>query len=460
MKKMLWGGRFSKGPSPDIIEFNSGENIALDSELIPYDILGSIAHVQMLYRKEIIPTSDYEAISASLKKLYGLWEGGRFPLNKELEDVHMNIEHAVTAMTPAGKKMHTARSRNDQVLLDMRLYMRDRTLGLLEGIESLQEAFAALSEKDGPMAAYTHTRVAQPITVSFWCEGWMQSLERDKERLVGAYGRVNQNPLGACAVAGTAWGIDRSMSAELLGFPVVQDNALDVISSRGECEAELLSIASMTAYKLSRLSEELIWLSEKGMVCIAEEYTTGSSAMPNKKNPDALELIRGRSGRVFGSLVHTLTALKGLMGGYNSDMQETKGALMVGLRTVQECLGTMRIVLGGLSFDEKKVCMELDRGFAQATEIADFLAMRGMPFREAHEKAGGLVRHCEKNGTTISKLDNGQASKILGMDIGAKEWRALRGFERKRLRRKLQLERSAFLSSEKKRLEDVYEKLL
>ncbi|MFH0885123.1 MAG: argininosuccinate lyase [Candidatus Micrarchaeota archaeon] len=460
MKKMLWGGRFTKEPSSDIIEFNSGENAELDSELIPYDILGSLAHARMLYEQEILSTAEYEAINKALRSVYSQWERGIFRLKKEFEDVHMNVEIAVTKATPAGKKLHTARSRNDQVLLDMRMYMRDGILGLLDAIESLQEAFVELGETDGPMAAYTHTRVAQPITVSFWCESWVESLKRDKKRLIEAYSRVNQNPLGACAVAGTAWKIDRKKTAVLLGFEGVQENELDTISSRGECEAELLAICSIIACKLSRLSEEAIWLSQKGLIGIAEEFTTGSSIMPNKKNPDALELIRGRSGRVYGTLVHALTALKGTLGGYNSDMQETKYALMSGLETARSCLETAAIIVRGISFNEDAISRELDQGFSQATEIADYLAMGGVPFREAHEKAGNLVRHCEKSGSTISTLDNREASKVLGKNISPEAWAGLRGFSRPRLERKLTLENEGFAGKERKRLMQIFEELV
>jgi argininosuccinate lyase len=460
MKKMLWGGRFSKEPSSDIIEFNSGENAELDSDLVPYDILGSLAHARMLYEQEIISTADYEAINKALRSVYSQWESGRFMLKKELEDVHMNVEAAVTKSTPAGKKLHTARSRNDQVLLDMRMYMRDCTLGLIGAIETLQEAFVRLGSKDGPLVAYTHTRVAQPITVSFWCESWVESFKRDKKRLIEAYARVNQNPLGACAVAGTAWKIDRKKTAALLGFESVQENELDTVSSRGECETELLAACSIIATKLSRLSEEAVWLSQKGLMGISEEFTTGSSIMPNKKNPDALELIRGRSGRVYGALVHALTALKGTMGGYNSDMQETKYALMSGLETTQSCLETAAMVMGGISFNDDAIMRELDSGFAQATEIADYLAMGGIPFREAHEKAGSLVRYCEKNGGTISMLDNREASKALGKNVSPEAWGVLKGFARPRLERKLALEDDGFVEKERKRLTETYGRLV
>jgi argininosuccinate lyase len=457
--KKLWSGRFSAEPAGEAIGFNSSENISLDAELVPYDILGNLAHARMLYEKEILSTVEYEAIKSALKNIGEQWRASAFVLKKEFEDVHMNIEAAVSSATPAGKKLHTARSRNDQVMLDMRLYMRERVLGMHASLQALREAFAKKAGKDGPMAAYTHTRVAQPITVSFWCQGWADSFSRDQQRLREAYRRINQNPLGACAIAGTPWAIDRSLTARLLGFDGVQENEMDTITSRGECEAELLSALSFIMVKLSRLSEELIWLSQKGLITLAEEHTTGSSIMPNKKNPDVLEIIRGRAGRVFGSQAAVLTTLKGLMSGYHSDMQETKAPLMDGLRTTAGCIEAMAMVLGGMRFERGEIEKELDRGYAQATEIADHLAMKGTPFREAHAKAGALVKHCEKEGKLISGLDHTTAGKILGTGMGADEWKALRSLERPRLKRKVAVERSGFVGKEKKRIDDAYSAL-
>jgi argininosuccinate lyase len=459
---MLWGGRFSEVPSAGTLEFNSAENIRLDRVLIPYDILGSLAHVRMLCSQGILTVAEHRSISAALKASYCDWKKGRFSLKPELEDVHMNVETAVTSVTAAGKKMHTARSRNDQVLLDMRLYLRDEALSILSSISSLQSALAALSKKDGPMVAYTHTRIAQPITVSFWCEGWVRSFDRDMERIISAYSRINQNPLGACAVAGTSWKINRDETAKLLAFNSVQENELDAISSRGECETELLSVLSVIMCKLSRMSGELIWLSEKGLVMLSEKHTTGSSIMPNKKNPDVLELVRGRAGRVYGNLSHCLVALKGLPSGYNSDMQETKYAVMEGIATTAASLAAMKEVVSGISFDEKKVHEELDRGFAQATGIADYLAMHGVPFREAHEKSGRLVKYCEKKHVTLPMLGSEEASKVLGIAIPASAWKLLIGHWRQRLKRNVKPGRAApdFVKKERKKIETAYQELL
>ncbi len=459
MKKMLWGGRFGKPPAREAIEFNSSENISLDARLAEYDVLGSLAHVRMLYGREILSTREFEEISSALRSVLAQVQAGGFVLKPELEDIHMNVEAAVTAITPSGKKMHTARSRNDQVLLDMRLYLRDHALQTIDSLIRLQEAFAALSKQDGPMVAYTHTRVAQPITVSFWCDGWARSFGRDIDRLHGAYERVNMNPLGACAIAGTGWKIDRKETASLLAFDSVQENEMDTISSRGECEAELLSCLCLIMVKLSRLSEELIWLSEKGLLSLAEGHTTGSSIMPNKKNPDMLELVRGRSGRVFGDLSHCLVSLKGLISGYHSDMQETKQAAMSGFDTAESCIRAVELVLGGVRFEREAILEELEGGFAQATEIADRLAMRGMPFREAHEKTGALVKSCEKAGKTLSQLDEAEASAALGVALGKDEWDKMRSLERGRLRRKVEASDGSFAKKEIERIERAYEAL-
>lgn len=456
---MLWGGRFGKEPADVTLEFNSSENIELDKMLVPYDILGSIAHVKMLEQQKILTTEEAKHILASLRGIYKRWQAGSFELKKDFEDVHMNVEHEVTLATPAGKKMHTARSRNDQVLLDMRLYMRDEILKTISSMETLQASFAYISKKDGPMVGYTHTRVAQPITLSFWCQGWFSSLSRDMERLLDACKRVNQNPLGACAIAGTSWKIDRAYTTRVLGFDSLQENELDAISSRGECETELLAVLSILMCKLSRLAEELIWLSEKGLLSIPDEFATGSSIMPNKKNPDVLELVRGRTGRVYGNLNHCLVALKGLVSGYNSDMQETKFAVISGIETTKAALATMALVVKGLEFNRTKIEEELDGGFAQATEIADYLAMGGLPFREAHWRSGNMVKTCEKEGKTISMLSLAEAEKMLGVTLARQKWDELRSFERQRLKRTVSAPKPR-AESEIKKIRKLYDSLL
>jgi argininosuccinate lyase len=288
----------------------------------------------------------------------------------------------------------------------------------------------------------------------------VHSLGRDKERMLAAYGRINQNPLGACAVSGTSCPINRGETARLLAFDSVQENELDTISSRGECETELLSALSLAMCKLSRLSEELIWLSQKRLVSIAEEHTTGSSMMPNKKNPDVLELIRGRAGRVYGNLVHSLSALKGLMSGYNSDMQETKYALIAGIETAIASVDAMAMVVEGLKFNTTEIEGELEAGFAQATEIADYLAMGGMPFREAHERTGALVKYCESRGITLSCLGHADAGRLLGARMDKKAWEGLLSFKRERLRRLVRHVHLAGIRSEKEKISQAFRSLL
>lgn len=413
MTKSLWGGRFEKEASAAVLAFNSAENIQLDVLLISYDIAGSLAHVIMLKEQKILKAGEAQAILDALLKIRSQYDKGLFALKPELEDVHMNVEAAVTQLTLHGKKMHTARSRNDQVILDTRLYMRDKILEIASAIVELQKAFAAAAKKNEIMPAYTHTRIAQPISTAFWADAYTCAFFRDLDRLFELYGRVNQNPLGACACSGTSWNINRNRTAQLLGFAKVQENALDVVSSRGELEAELLSILSLVMVKLSRLSEELIWFSEKGFVAIPEEFTTGSSIMPQKKNADVLELIRGRAGRVSGNWIHILTALKGLPSGYNSDSQETKKALMEGIETTRAGLAVAAAVVQGLQFNEKTMIESLQKNFAQATRLADLLAQKGMPFREAHAATGQLVRLCENQGKILEELSPSEIKNVL-----------------------------------------------
>ncbi|MFA5077814.1 MAG: argininosuccinate lyase, partial [Candidatus Micrarchaeia archaeon] len=350
-------------------------------------------------------------------KVLELHEEGKFRLKKELEDVHMNVEAKVTEITPLGKKMHTARSRNDQVAVDTKLYLRDELLEVAALIVKVQKAFAQLAKKDVPMPAYTHTRVAQPVMTSFWCEAYVQAFSRDLERVFDAYKKTNRCPLGACAVSGTRWSIDRKRTAELLGFESVMENEMDAVGSRGELEAEIAFALSQVMARISRFAEEGIWFSEMGMIKIGDEYATGSSIMPNKKNADILELMRGRCGRVYGSLVHILTVQKGLINGYNSDTQESKFAVMSALDTAKQSLAILADLAPTLEFDEKKMAYEIKRGYANATEIADLLAMGGMPFREAHEKSGKLVAELIKQGKFIEDAEPAEINKIMGTNL-------------------------------------------
>lgn len=439
MNKMLWGGGFTHSPKKIINEYMSKENIQFDKDLIEYDILGSLAHIEMLKDQKILKKEEHREIKKALKKILKLHEKGKFILKEELEDVHMNIENEVTKYTVFGEKLHTARSRNDQILLDMRLYLRDELLKIADLIFELQKAFLKLGRKNMAMPAYTHTRIAQPITTCFWCQAYVQSFDRDLERIFDAYKRVNKNPLGACAVSGTSWNINREKTAQLLGFESILENEMDAINSRGEIEAEVIYILSQFNTKLSRFAEEIIWFSEKGMIKIKEEHTTGSSLMPNKKNPDVFELLRGRTARTYGSLIQVLSVQKGLISGYNSDVYETKYAIMNTIKHVKESISLLIVLVPALNFDEKRMEEEIKKGYANATELADLIAKKGVPFRKAHEKIGKLVVKLAKQGKYIENLNAKEISEMLKIKIEKKDLENAIGLKKKRFATKIKL---------------------
>lgn len=391
MGKMLWGGIFSKDPSKKLLEFMSSENIKIDEKLFPYDILANIAHVKMLVDQKIIRKNEGEEIIKALEEINEEWKKGTITLKQELEDVHMNIEHLVTEKTKFGKKMHIAKSRNDQVNLDMRLYMKDKIKEIEKNIKKLQKSFL-IHNKTFEIPGYTHTRVAQPIKLSLWANGYSESLKKDLQRLKEIYSRIDVNPLGACAIGGTTWNIDPKKTAAYLDFGGVEKNPFSTITFRGELEAELLFAISLISMKLSRISEELIWLSYVGIIKIPEEYCTGSSIMPNKKNPDALELIRGKTGRIYGNLLNVLVTLKGLMSGHNADTQETKKPVIDSAEQINPCLEILSEIIEKISWNKTKIKEELEKGNAYATIKADKLVKKGMSFREAHEKIGKSLK--------------------------------------------------------------------
>ncbi|MFA6530536.1 MAG: argininosuccinate lyase, partial [Candidatus Micrarchaeia archaeon] len=353
-EKMLWGGRFSKDPKKNVVQFNSSENISVDERLVPYDIAGSIAHVKMLKKQKILKADEADSIVKALEELLGEWKAGKFKLDPSLEDVHMNVETAVSKKTPHGKKMHTARSRNDQVNLDMRLYMRDKVKELVGLLGAIRGSLMASGKSAVVIPAHTHTRVAQPITNKFWADAYSVSFKKDIERLEQLYARINKNPLGACAISGTTWNIDRKETAKLLAFSGVEESELETISSRGELESEFTYVCSLVCTQLSRIAEDLIWLSYAGLLEIPEEYCTGSSIMPNKMNPDALELVRGRAARVYGNLVTLLTLMKGTPTGHNADTQETKRAVMDSIDITKACLTITSEIVGNIKWNPEK----------------------------------------------------------------------------------------------------------
>jgi len=395
---MIWGGRFSKNPKEKLIAFNSSENIAVDVKLIEYDLIGNIAHVKMLKKQKILKDEEADTILSALDELLKEWKSGKFILDPKLEDVHMNVEVAVTKKTPYGKKMHTARSRNDQINLDMRLYMRDMVNELIVALEKLQQSFKTQDSRHGtiPIPAHTHTRVAQPITNKIYGEAYISSFAKDITRLKSFHALLNKNPLGACAINGTTWNIDREYTARLLGFDGVEESELETISSRGELECELAFICSLISTQLSRIAEDLIWFSYIGLVELPEEYCTGSSIMPNKINPDFLELIRGRTGKVYGNLFNLLTVLKGASTGHNADTQETKKVVIESVETVLACSSMLVDVVPKLKWNKEVGETLIRKGYGRATLLADKFAQEGMPFREAHEKVGKLVKKLQK----------------------------------------------------------------
>ncbi|MCX8175500.1 MAG: argininosuccinate lyase [Candidatus Micrarchaeota archaeon] len=423
--KRLWGGRFRKGQSEELFSFCSGQDVLLDAKLLLYDIEGSMAHVCMLAKQGIIAKAEARHILKALLLLHARALGGKFSIQPDCEDAHSAVEAEVTKITPAGKKMHTARSRNDQICLDTRLYMRDAINELSAGLIALQKALADLAAtKDCPLPSYTHTQVAQPASVAFWAHAHWQEIERDLERLSQLYQRANENPLGAGAVAGTGWQIDRQYTSRLLGFSKATENPMDTVSARGELEAELLSCLVLAMNHCAKMAEDVILLSSKRLVILPDEYSTGSSMMPQKKNPDPLELVRAKAGRVLGLYVMACAVMKGLPSGYNKDTQETKFALIDGVETALASFSILSKMLPLLEFDRKRVLQELEEGFACATELADLLAKKGMPFREAHEATGRIVRECIANGKFLSQLSAEEVFRISKVMVTQKELQA------------------------------------
>ena len=421
MAGKLWGGRFDSQPAGELFDFLSAEDAALDQKLALYDVEGSLAHVCMLSKQKILPKQEAAGILSALMKLHSQAAEGKFMVDPALEDVHTNVEAAVTAITPNGKNMHTARSRNDQVSLDTRFYMRDAINALSSALLSLQSSLSQLAKNDGPLPSYTHFQVAQPVSVSFWAHAHWQEFGRDLSRLEQLYGRVNLNPLGSGAVAGTTWQIDRECTSKLLGFSGPTANPMDTVSARGELEAELLSGLALAMIHCSKIAEDIILLSNKRLIALPDEYSTGSSMMPQKKNPDPLELIRGKAGRMLGLQVMALSVMKGLPSGYNKDTQETKFALMGGVDAALASFSILAKIIPKLEFSREKIAEELEEGFACATELADLLAKKGVPFRQAHEITGGIVKGCIAKKKCLSQLGADEVSKLAGVKISQSE---------------------------------------
>jgi len=410
----LWAGRTSANLNTDADDFNS--SIGIDCKMYKADITGSIAHAKMLSKKGIIEEKDAKAIVDGLSSILADIESGKLEIDMAAEDIHMFVEEELTKrIGDAGKKLHTARSRNDQVALDSRIYLKEETDEIISLTRKLLEVLSEQAEKhkEEIMPGYTHLQRAQPILFSHQLLAYAFMLIRDSERLTDCKKRMNVSPIGACALAGTTYNTDRDYEAELLGFSSVALNSIDAVSDR-DFMVELLSAISIEMMHLSRLSEEiLLWSSwEFGFVRLSDEYTTGSSIMPQKKNSDMAELIRGKTGRVYGDLMGTLTMLKGLPLAYNKDMQEDKESVFDAVATVKKCLNIMAGMIATMETRPDKMLLAAKDGFINATDLADYLTKKGTPFRTAYKLVGQIVSYCIDNGKVLDNLELDEYKKF------------------------------------------------
>ncbi|MBW1909424.1 MAG: argininosuccinate lyase [Deltaproteobacteria bacterium] len=411
MARKVWGGRFKEETDALVNRFNA--SIGFDHRLYAQDIEGSMAHCRMLAKQKIITDDEASQILEALQEIKRELDRGNFSINDDYEDIHCLVEEAlVEKVGMLGEKLHTGRSRNDQVALDVRLYVRDTINKVLDQIRETQRALVTLAEEnfDLIMPGYTHLQRAQPVLLAHHLLAFYEMLKRDRERFRESLKRVNVLPLGSAALAGSTFDLDREMVAKELGFTNISDNSMDAVSDR-DFVLEFLFNVSVLMMHLSRLSEELvIWSSQEfGFVSISDAFCTGSSIMPQKKNPDLPELIRGKTGRAYGHLVSLLTTMKGLPLTYNKDMQEDKEALFDSADTVEICLEVMSRLLGEVSFSSDRLREATEKGFLVATDLADYLVRKGMTFREAHEIVGKMVlfaveQEKELHGLTLDEM--------------------------------------------------------
>ena len=402
----LWAGRFLTALDKTADDFNS--SISFDSKMYKQDIRGSVAHATMLASKGIITKEDAETIIEGLGSILADIESGELAFDMNAEDIHMFVESELTKrIGECGKRLHTARSRNDQVALDLRLYLRDENNEVISLVKNLIEALKTQAEanKDAIMPGYTHLQRAQPITFGHHLMAYAMMFIRDLQRIKDALKRMNQSPIGCCALAGTTYDTDRDFEASLLGFDSVTLNSLDGVSDR-DFALELLSAYATMMMHLSRLSEEVVlWSSwEFKFVELSDAYSTGSSIMPQKKNPDMAELIRGKTGRVYGDLMTLLTVMKGLPLAYNKDMQEDKECIFDALETVKMCLGVAAPMIATMTVLRDNMINAASKGFINATDLADYLVKKGMPFRSAYKLVGQTVAYCIEKNTVLEKL--------------------------------------------------------
>lgn len=391
-------------------------SLDVDVMLSFYDVMGSLAHVRMLKKCEIIPSDDADRIIEGLKTIAAEMENGEFKMDESLEDIHTNVEFRLTDLIgPAGGKLHTGRSRNDQVATDFRMYLRDITLETVKNIDLLIDSLITIAKDNGDtvMPGFTHMQHAQPVTLAQHMLAHAFKLSRDAQRFLDAFERLNLCPLGSAALAGTTYPIDREMTARSLGFKGPTFNSMDSVSDR-DFVTELAFCASLTSIHLSSMSEELVmWSSQEfGFIEMADKYTTGSSIMPQKKNPDIAELIRGRSGAINGSLVTMLMMIKGLPLSYNRDLQEDKKPVMESLDSLNSCLTMMSKVISTMKVRSDVMLSKVTSGFINATDLADYLVTKGVPFREAHGIVGASVRYCIDNGKKLDDLSVEEFNKF------------------------------------------------
>lgn len=406
MSEMIWGGRFQKAEERSALDFNA--SVSYDCRMYKEDIAGSLAHASMLADRGIISKEDLEKITGGLLKIKKEIEDGRFEFSVELEDIHMNVEKRLTDdIGDAGARLHTARSRNDQCAADLHMYMRRHIAKLAEKLIAAEEALVGVSEKykDVILPGYTHMQRAQPVLFAHHMMAYCAMLQRDFERLAGCYEMADVSPLGACALAGTTYPTMPKETAEKLHFSKCYGNSLDAVSDR-DYLLQFLSFASICMMHLSRLSEELILWStgEFGFIELDDGYSTGSSIMPQKKNPDICELVRGKTGRVYGHLTALLTVMKGLPLAYDKDMQEDKEGVFDAVDTLKMCLPVFTRMVDTMTFNKDNMRQAARKGFMNATDAADWLVKQGVPFRDAHAIIGQLVLYCVNNNKNLDDL--------------------------------------------------------
>ena len=406
MSEKLWAGRTAGALDAQADAFNA--SIGVDQKMFKQDVQGSMAHAAMLGATGILTPAETDAILGGLQAILAEWESGALTVDPTAEDVHMFVEAELTKrIGAAGKKLHTARSRNDQVATDLRLYLRDETQTVVKGLKNLLAALVeqAKANTQTIMPGYTHLQRAQPVTFAHHLMAYAMMFTRDIDRLADAVARMNVSPLGCCALAGTTYPTNRDMTAEALGFNGIALNSIDGVSDRDFC-VELLAAFALIMTHLSRLAEEIVlWASwEFHFVELSDAYTTGSSIMPQKKNADMAELTRGKTGRVYGDLMAMLTVLKGLPLAYNKDLQEDKEAVFDGLETVQQCLAVMAPMVATMQVNAPAMLAAAGEGFINATDLADYLTGKGMPFRDAYKLVGQIVAECIATHHTLETL--------------------------------------------------------